>query len=131
MMTDPVGDMLTRIRNAGRVRHASTSRPASQLKLAVARVLAAEGFVGEVSTGTKDVHPTMTIAMRYDDDGKMLLDGIRRISKPGRRVYVGVKEIPRVRNGLGTAILSTPKGVMCDRDAREAQVGGEVICEVW
>jgi small subunit ribosomal protein S8 len=131
MMTDPVGDMLTRIRNAGRVRHAQTTCPASQLKLAVARVLSAEGFVGEVSTTSKDGHPTMTIAMRYDDDGNMIVDGIKRISKPGRRVYVGVKEIPRVRNGLGAAILSTPKGVMCDRDARDAKVGGEVICEVW
>jgi small subunit ribosomal protein S8 len=131
MMTDPVGDMITRIRNAGSVRHASTSCPASRLKLAVARVLSQEGFVGEVSTDTMDGHPSMTIAIRYDDEGKMLVDGIRRVSKPGRRVYVGADEIPRVRNGLGTAILSTPKGVMCDRDARDAKVGGEVICEVW
>jgi small subunit ribosomal protein S8 len=130
-MTDPVGDMLTPIRKAGRVRHAQTSCPASRLKLAVARVLSAEGFVGEVSTGTKDGHPSMTIAMRYDDEGNMIVDGIKRISKPGRRVYVGAKEIPRVRSGLGAAILSTPKGVMCDRDARDAKVGGEVICEVW
>ena len=131
MMTDPVGDMLTRIRNAGRARHRSASCPASRLKLAVAKVLSQEGFVGEVSTGTKDGHASMTIAMRYDDEGKEIVDGIRRISKPGRRVYVGVKEIPRVRNGLGMAVLSTPKGVMCDRDAREANVGGEVLCEVW
>lgn len=131
MMTDPVGDMLTRIRNAGRARHRSTSCPASRLKLAVARALSAEGFVGEVSTGEQDGHPSMTIGIRYDDDGKMIVDGIRRISKPGRRVYVGVKEIPRVRNGLGVAILSTPKGVLCDRDARDEKVGGEVICEVW
>ena len=131
MMTDPVGDMLTRIRNAGRVRHRTTTCPASQMKLAVARVLSAEGFVGEVSTSTQDGHPSMTIALRYRDDGKVIVDGIRRISKPGRRVYVGADDIPRIRSGLGTVILSTPKGVMCDRDAREAKVGGELICEVW
>jgi small subunit ribosomal protein S8 len=131
MMTDPVGDMITRIRNAGQARHVKTSCPASQLKLAVARVLSAEGFVGEVSSDASSSHPSMTIAIRYDDRGKMIVDGIRRISKPGRRVYVAAKEIPRVRNGLGMAILSTPKGVMCDRDARDANVGGEVICEVW
>jgi len=131
MMTDPVGDMLTRIRNAGTAKHHATTCPGSRLKLAVARVLSAEGFVGEVSTSVKDGHPSMTIGIRYTDEGKMIVDGIRRISKPGRRVYVGAKEIPRVRNGLGIAILSTPKGVLCDRDARDEKVGGEVICEVW
>jgi small subunit ribosomal protein S8 len=131
MMTDPIGDLLTRIRNAGAARHRTTSCPASKLKLAVARVLSAEGFVGEVSTEPGDTHATLTVAIRYRDDGRVMVDGIRRISKPGRRVYVGVKEIPLVRKGLGMAILSTPKGVMCDRDARDAKVGGEVICEVW
>ena len=131
MMTDPIGDLLTRIRNAGVARHRTTSCPASKLKLAVARVLSAEGFVGEVSTEPGENHATLTVAIRYRDDGRVMVDGIRRISKPGRRVYVGTKEIPLVRKGLGMAILSTPKGVMCDRDARDAKVGGEVICEVW
>ncbi len=131
MMTDPIGDMLTRVRNAGRARHKSTTCAASKLKMAVARVLSAEGFVGEVSSQPGESYATMTIALRYRDDGRLMLDGIQRVSKPGRRVFVGTKEIPLVRRGLGMAILSTPKGVMCDRDAREAKVGGEVICEVW
>jgi small subunit ribosomal protein S8 len=131
MMTDPVGDMLTRIRNAGHARHSSTSCPASRLKLAVAKVLSEEGFVGEVSSQPGESHPVMTIGIRYRDDGSMLMDGLRRVSKPGRRVYVGTNEIPRIRKGLGMVVLSTPKGVLCDRDAREAKVGGEVLCEVW
>ncbi len=131
MMTDPVGDMLTRIRNAGRARLHETSCPASKLKMAVARVLSEEGFVGEVSSQKGESHDVMTIAIRYRDDGRTMLDSIQRMSKPGRRVYVGAKEIPLVRKGLGMVVLSTPKGVMCDRDAREAKLGGEVICEVW
>ncbi len=131
MMTDPVGDMLTRIRNAGRAKLPETSCAASKLKMAVARVLSEEGFVGEVSSHKGESHDLMTIAIRYRDDGRMMVDSIQRVSKPGRRVYVGSKEIPMVRKGLGMVILSTPKGVMCDRDAREAKVGGEVICEVW
>lgn len=131
MMTDPIGDMLTRIRNAGRAKHSQTHCPASKLKMAVARVLSEEGFVGEVSSEPGKSFSTMTIGIRYRDDGRTMLDGIRRISKPGRRVYVGAGEVPAVRKGLGMAILSTPRGVMCDRDAREAKVGGEVLCEVW
>jgi small subunit ribosomal protein S8 len=131
MMTDPIGDMLTRIRNAGRARHRATSCPASKLKMAVAKVLSSEGFVGEVSSQPGESYSSMTIGIRYRDDGRVMVDGIRRVSSPGRRVYVGTGEIPLVRKGLGMAILSTPSGVMCDRDAREAKVGGEVICEVW
>jgi small subunit ribosomal protein S8 len=131
MMTDPIGDMLTRIRNAGRVGHAETKAPASKLKVAVARVLSEEGFIGEVKTETEDGHPVLRLALRYADDGRWMIDKIRRVSRPGLRVYVGAKDVPRVRNGLGMVILSTPRGVMCDRDAREANVGGEVLCEVW
>ena len=131
MMTDPVGDMITRIRNAGLAKHRKTSCAASKLKVAVAKVLSAEGFVGEVSTEKGESYDVMTIGIRYRSDGRIMVDGIRRVSKPGRRVYVGAAEIPQVRKGLGMSILSTPKGVMCDRDAREAKVGGEVICEVW
>ena len=131
MMTDPIGDMITRIRNAGQARHRTTSCPASKFKVALATALSREGFVGEVSTQAAGSYPILTIGIRYADDGSTVMDGIRRVSKPGRRVYVGASEIPHVRKGLGVAILSTPKGVMCDRDAREAKVGGEVICEVW
>lgn len=131
MMTDPVGDMLARIRNAGGARHAQMRCPASKLKLAVAQVLAAEGFVGEVRTEGDAKRPTLSVELRYQDDGSLMIEGMRRISKPGRRIYLAADELKRVRAGLGMSILSTSKGVMCDRDARAANVGGEVICEVW
>jgi small subunit ribosomal protein S8 len=130
MMTDPVGDMLARIRNAGGARHAQMNCPASKLKLAVANVLSDEGFVGAVATDGDEKKPTLTVDLRYQDDGKMI-EGMRRVSKPGRRVYVGAGEVKQVRAGLGMAVLSTSKGVLCDRDARAQKVGGEVICEVW
>jgi small subunit ribosomal protein S8 len=132
MMTDPIGDMLTRIRNAGRVRHAATSCPSSKLKLSIAKVLSDEGFIGEFRAEVGDEHkPTLHLNLRYTDAGAHMIDGIKRVSKPGRRVYVASDEIPKVRNGLGMAVLSTSKGVMCDRDAREQKLGGELICEVW
>lgn len=131
MMTDPVGDMLTRIRNAGRAKHAQTRCPSSTLKVAVARVLTQEGFIGEIREEKEGSHPVLVMDLRYGESGAMIIDGIRRVSKPGRRVYVGRDEVPKVRNGLGIAVLSTSKGVLCDRDAREARVGGEVLCEVW
>lgn len=131
MMTDPVGDMLARIRNAGGARHARLSCPASKLKLAVAKVLSEEGFVGDVQTDGDEKKPTLTIELRYQDDGKLMIEGMRRVSKPGRRIYVGAGDVKQVRAGLGMAVLSTSKGVLCDRDAREQNVGGEVICEVW
>ena len=131
MMTDPMGDMLTRIRNAGAVKHAQLRCPASKMKLAVANVLVAEGFIAGVASESADAKPELLLDLRYGDDGNTLIDGIRRISKPGRRVYVGAGDIPKVRSGLGIAILSTSKGILCDRDAREQNVGGEVICEVW
>ncbi len=131
MMTDPVGDMLARIRNAGHARHARMTCPSSKLKLAVAKVLSAEGFVGDVTTGGDEKKPTLTIELRYQDGGRLMIDGMRRVSRPGRRIYLGAGDVKQVRAGLGMAVLSTSKGVLCDRDAREAKVGGEVICEVW
>jgi len=131
MMTDPVGDMLARIRNAGGARHAQVNCPASKLKLAVAKVLSEEGFVGDVASDGDDKKPTITIDLRYQDDGKLMIEGMRRVSKPGRRIYVGAGDVKQVRAGLGMAILSTSKGVICDRDARAQKVGGEVLCEVW
>lgn len=131
MMTDPLGDMLARIRNAGGARHAQMRCPASKLKLAVAQVLSAEGFVGAVRTEGDAKRPTLAVELRYQDDGRLMIEGMRRISKPGRRIYRAADELKRVRAGLGMSILSTSKGVMCDREARAANVGGEVICEVW
>ena len=131
MMTDPIADLITRIRNAGRVQHAQTRCPSSNLKLAVATVLTSEGFLAGVSTEEKDKKIDLVIDLRYEDSGRSMIDSIQRVSKPGRRVYVGASEVSSVRSGLGMSILSTSKGVMCDRDARSEKVGGEVLCEVW
>ena len=131
MMTDPIADLITRIRNAGRVQHAQTRCPSSKLKLAVAAVLTSEGFLAGVTTEEKDKKVNLVIDLRYDDSGQSMIDSIQRVSKPGRRVYVGASGVNSVRNGLGMSILSTSKGVMCDRDARAQKVGGEVLCEVW
>jgi small subunit ribosomal protein S8 len=131
MMTDPIADLLARIRNAGIARHVETSCPSSRLKLAVARVLAAKGFLGDVRVEARDGHPVIVMKVRYDRYGNALIDGMRRVSRPGCRRYVGNEEIPRVRRGLGIAVLSTSKGVLGDAEARAAGVGGEVLCEVW
>lgn len=131
MMTDPISDMLTRIRNAGTARHAQTWCPHSKLKASVARLLSDEGFIGEVREDVRDGHPILVLNIRYDESGEALIDGLRRVSKPGRRVYYGSDEIPKVRNGLGIGVVSTSKGVMTDRAARDASVGGEYLCEVW
>lgn len=131
MMTDPVSDMLTRIRNAGTARHAQTACPSSKLKHSIANVLHDAGFVSEVRVEARDGRPFLTIGIRYDEEGKPLIAGLKRISTPGRRVYVGKDEIKKVRNGLGVAVLSTSKGVVSDDQARAASVGGELLCEVW
>jgi len=131
MMTDPISDMLTRIRNAGTARHAQTRCPASKLKQAIAGVLQAEGFIGEVRTEGEGAKKELVLAIRYADDGRVMFDEIHRVSSPGCRVYAAADEVKKVRNGLGMSIISTSKGVMCDRDAREAGIGGEVLCEVW
>jgi len=131
MMTDPIGDMLARIRNGAMARHKEIVLPHSRLKAAIAGVLADAGFVGEVRSAEREGLPVLVIGIRYGDDGRGVIDGLRRVSRPSRRVYVGKDEIPRVRNGLGIAVLSTSKGVLSDRAAREAQVGGELLCEVW
>ena len=131
MMTDPVGDMLTRIRNAAQVRHAEMRCPASKLKLAVAEVMASEGFIEGVRVADDSEQAELILQLRYSNSGETIIDGLKRVSTPGRRVYVGASEIRPVRNGLGMLIISTSKGVLCDRDARAQKVGGEVICEVW
>ena len=131
MMTDPLADMLTRIRNAGQAGHANTVCPASKVKLAVARVLAEEGFLGEVAVEEEGRFPQLRLEVHYRDDGRPMIDGLRRVSRPSCRVYVGASRVPKVRNGLGSAVLSTPKGVLSDRAARAEAVGGELLCEVW
>jgi small subunit ribosomal protein S8 len=131
MMTDPVADMLTRIRNAGQAGHTETTFPSSKMKLAVARVLRDEGFIDDVQAEAIRGRAFLRIRLRYGAEGEFLIDGIRRVSRPSCRVYVRAASIPKVRNGLGIAVLSTNKGVMSDRSAREQRLGGEVLCEVW
>ncbi len=131
MMTDPISDMLTRIRNAGMAKQSETFCPMSRLKLAVAKVLHAEGFLNDVRVEVREGRVYMVLGIRYDEDGKTVIDGIRRVSKPGRRVYVDKTRVPKVRSGLGVAVLSTSRGVLSDRAARDASLGGEVMCEVW
>lgn len=129
-MTDPIADMLTRIRNALQQKHETVSMPASKEKKAIAKILKEEGFITDYSV-EGDVKKTMTITLRYTDDGKKIISGLRRISKPGLRVYAKVEDLPRVLNGLGIAIISTSNGMMTDRDARKNHVGGEVIAYIW
>jgi small subunit ribosomal protein S8 len=131
MMTDPIADMLARIRNAGIARHVETRCPASRLKHSVAKVLQEAGFLGEVREEVRDGHPELVMGIRYADRDEALIGGMRRVSRPGRRVYVSSGDVPRVRNGLGVAVISTSRGVLSDTAAREAHVGGEVLCEVW
>jgi small subunit ribosomal protein S8 len=129
-MNDPLGDMLTRIRNAS-MRHKSTVRtPASKIRKWVLDVLQAEGYIRGYEEVVTDGHPELEISLKYFD-GQSAIRELRRVSTPGRRVYSGVKEIPQVRQGLGVAIVSTPKGVMSDAQARTANVGGEVLCTVF
>ena len=130
-MTDPISDLLTRIRNAGQARHAELVCPSSRLKLAVAKVLVANGYLDTVAVEAREGKPVLRIRLRYATDGRFLIDGVRRISRPGLRRYVDVERIPHVRRGLGIAVLSTPRGVLWDREAREQNVGGELVCEVW
>lgn len=128
-MTDPIADMLTRIRNAQMVEKASVSMPASKIKAAIATVLREEGYIEDFAVRSNDGKSVLDIALKYYA-GRPVIEKIERISKPGLRVYKGTDELPRVMNGLGVAIVSTPKGVMTDRKARASNVGGEVLCIV-
>ena len=130
-MTDPISDMLTRIRNASSAMHEDVSIPSSKIKQNIARILAEEGFVDGFELATDAGHPEIRIHLRYTEERERAISGIRRISKPGRRVYRSATELPRVLGGLGVAIISTSQGVMTDRQARRAKVGGEVLAYVW
>jgi small subunit ribosomal protein S8 len=131
MMTDPVADMFTRIRNGAGARKTTVDMPWSRHKEAIARVLVDEGFLAEVSMVDEKPFPVLRIGLRYDPRRRPVILGLRRVSRPSLRVYVGHREIPSVRRGLGVSILSTPKGILPDREARRQGVGGEVICQVW
>jgi small subunit ribosomal protein S8 len=131
MYTDPIADMLTRIRNANTALHPETTMPSSKLKQEIARILSEEGFIDSWKTTEGDVGEELTVRLRYDGERKRVLKGIQRVSRPGHRVYSGSKDIERVRGGIGVSIVSTSAGVMTDRDARQRNVGGEVLCRVW
>ena len=131
MMTDPIADMLTRIRNAALARHERAEMPHSNLKEHLAGVLKGEGFIDDVRISDGEGPKTLTLVLRYGRDRQSAIDGVRRVSRPGRRVYVRHDRIPRVLSGLGISILSTSHGLMSDREARRQKIGGELICEVW
>ena len=131
MMTDPISDMLARIRNGSLARHDRVEMPHSNLKKHIAEVLKQEGFLDDVRESEGEGKKTLTLVLRYSRDKSSASDGVRRVSAPGRRVYVRYDRIPRVRSGMGVSILSTSRGVMTDRQAREQKVGGELLCEVW
>jgi len=130
-ITDPIADMLTRIRNAIQARHDSVLIPMSRLKLQIARILKEEGFIRDYETVKDAPHPTLRVWLRYVGQREPVVTGLKRVSKPGLRVYAKSKEMPRVLNGLGIAIVSTPNGVMTAAQARRQNVGGEVLCYVW
>ena len=130
MVTDPISDLLVRIQNGLRRRHESVSMPSSRLKRELLRVLQNEGYIQSVQADMADGHPVLKVQLRYVDE-MPVVTGMQRVSKPGRRVYVGIKDIPRVKNGIGVAILSTSKGLMTDQESRRAGLGGEVLCSVW
>ena len=131
MMTDPIADFLTRIRNANRVRKDWTDVPWSKLKEAIAGVLVEEGFLREAVVSERDGRKVLRLTLKYDRFHRPVMSGIRRVSRPSLRVYVGGRDIPMIRKGLGLSVLSTPKGVIADRVARKENVGGEVLCSVW
>ena len=131
MMTDPIADMLTRIRNAVKANHKSVSLPSSNEKKAIAQILLDEGFINGFNVEEDNKQGILTIDLKYTENGEKVISGLSRISKPGLRVYVKSNEVPKVLNGLGTAIISTSKGLLTDKAARRENVGGEVICYVW
>lgn len=130
-MADPIADLLTRIRNAQLAGHESLTLPASKLKQRVAEVLSKEGYLGEVAFSDDGKQGELSIQLKYGAEKMPAISEIKRVSRPGRRVYVSVSDIPRVKNGLGVAVLSTSKGVVVDREARKSRLGGELLCTVW
>jgi len=130
-MTDPIADMLTRIRNGCRARHDKTEMPWSRVKEALARVLISEGYVRDCVVSGAGAEKKLTVLLRYNEAGQPTIGGVRRVSRPGLRRYSSAAEAPKVRAGLGVSILSTPLGLLPDREARKRNVGGEVLCEVW
>ena len=131
LVTDPIADMLTRIRNANTMRYKNVEVPASNMKLELAKILKEEGFIEDFKSEKGDKENMLVLTLKYGPNKERVITGLKRISKPGLRVYAKVDEIPKVLNGLGIAIISTPKGVMTDKKARQNCVGGEVLAYIW
>ena len=130
-MTDPIADMLTRIRNANSVGHPSVDIPASKMKKAIAQILLDEGYIADYEVTDDSVQGTIKVTLKYGANNERVISGIKKISKPGLKVYAKASEVPKVLGGLGIAIISTSKGIVSDKEARKLGVGGEVICYVW
>lgn len=130
-MTDPIADMLTRIRNALKASHEQVDMPSSKIKISIAKVLKAEGYVRNFKIISDGRHRLIRIFLKYDENGVPIIGGVKRVSKPSCRVYAGYDEIPKVLNGYGVNIISTSKGLLTDREARKMRVGGEILCSLW
>ena len=130
-ITDPIADLLTRIRNASQAKHATVDIPASNMKKAIAQILVDEGYVKSYTVKEDDKQGVITITLKYTDNMQPVITGLRRISKPGLRIYTSCEDMPKVMKGIGTAIVSTPKGLLTDRKARKENVGGEVLAFIW
>ncbi len=131
MMTDPISDMLARIRNALMARKKTVTIPASKIKLEIVRILKEEGYIEDYQYIDEKPQGKIEIVLKYDENKRPVIAGLRRVSKPGRRIYMGYKDLPKVLDGLGIAIVSTSQGIMTDYEARKRKIGGEVICEIW
>ena len=131
VVTDTIADMLTRIRNANAMRYQEVSIPASNLKVSLAKILKEEGFIEDYKLVSDDVQGTILVTLKYGQNKERVITGLKRISKPGLRVYAKADEVPKVLNGLGIAIISTSRGVMTDKEARKEKLGGEVLCYIW
>jgi small subunit ribosomal protein S8 len=131
VLTDPVADMLTRIRNANKALHDNAEMPSSKLKVEIARILKEEGYIRDYHVDESGAHPQLVVELKYGRSRERVLNGLKRVSKPGRRIYASKDRLPRVLGGMGTAILSTSRGVVTSRTAEAQGIGGEVICFVW
>jgi small subunit ribosomal protein S8 len=131
VMTDPIADLLTRVRNANTARHEIVEVPSSNIKKAVANIMLQEGYIKDIEEYNDGVVPMMRLTLKYNGNKDRVITGLRRISKPGLRVYCKKEEVPKVLNGLGVAVISTSNGILADREARKLGLGGEVICYIW
>jgi small subunit ribosomal protein S8 len=129
--TDPIADMLTRVRNAVQAKHASVQVPFSKVKLAIAKIMEQEGYISSFDIEEKDSRKVLKLLLKYDSERRPAVNGLRRLSKPGLRVYAGMHDIPRVLGGVGTVVVSTNRGIMTGREARRRHLGGELLAEIW